>query len=274
MKSVKSVLSLREALENYTEKPKGELRKRREEVNKRIEQLLQVIPYKNERGAWGDTLYRLCQEYMRLGVMEKYKRLSPEIFSLSGPMLDEVTVDKGTEKLKEPVVLNMFQTATPTNKEVTIEHKMKELEKQAYMGGRYIERVDLKVSIKVPQLTEEGRAELRKTRSFMYRLFADASEYPVMAQVTDRRRYGDLEDCIMLKTSDNQGLFDEPTIWTMWRPALSDYNVEVKAVPPPDKDPALVMGYNNAYFVVTTWDIPQEQPFRHFLTEFGIADAK
>ncbi|HLD12726.1 MAG TPA: hypothetical protein VJB87_03985 [Candidatus Nanoarchaeia archaeon] len=272
VKCVTGVLSLKGALDKYSLGKVEKMESRRMEICAGIERLLGTSPFDSEREAWGKTIYRLAQEYMRLGVMAVYQRVSPEIFSLTGPSIEKVWtgINREEAQLTEPLVLPLFVAASTNVEEIEVVDKrgLSSTTVQ-YSQSRMC---DIKVSVKVPPLPEKMRCARREAETMTYQLRAEISSDPILGRVIDRARYGDLSD--QVKLYDTEGLLTSPVFWTLWRPSQSDWKTEVKNIPPPDRDPALIMGYNNARFVVGVWDIPDEPPFRHILQEFGISDAK
>ena len=54
----------------------------------------------------------------------------------------------------------------------------------------------------------------------------------------------------------------------LWKPTEESMKVTVDARHIRDPDPALLLYFNQDYYLVTTWDVAHEEPFRHYLAEF------
>jgi hypothetical protein len=62
--------------------------------------------------------------------------------------------------------------------------------------------------------------------------------------------------------------FSRPDVSVIWIPRTEDLYVEQEIVPPPS-DPALIIQFLDQQYVAGTWDLEEEQPFKHLIEEFS-----
>jgi hypothetical protein len=213
-----------------------------------LRNVISYLPLKSEKQKKDETVRYLVREWFSQKIGEKYEELSPEIFELER----EIEIPKehfidsdgykeyngdGTTKVKIPMFLEA------------------ELDKDIGWKSEQYERgyrtYKLSLFSRIPIVPADMRKSGKEALALAYNIYADALTTDIISDV-------------MFEHPDYAPHPENAKLVVLWKPKPSEIHVESEVI---DRDPALVLKYDNPY-LVTTWAEPDEEPFMSFIDFF------
>jgi len=247
--------------------PRGE-RDGEKETLQRLEAMLTARPYHCERAAVDKAMSSLAQEYFRNRLEKRYARLSDELFELEREIRitpehvntensDIKSVEKiapATIPLLADVMLGKWSWSYDGHTTATVTYR------SHAVGDKH--KVNFSVEADAPPLTPDVKHAGAEAMAYVYEMCAEAMRSPTMRDYIGRNIAGD-------RAPENEMLAKlSPMLRVLWKPTEESMKTAVDTTQLRDPDPALLLYFNEDSYVVTTWDVKHEEPFRHYLAEF------
>lgn len=218
-----------------------------------LNDLLRKFPYSQiGKAEIEKEINALVTQYLRFHITEKYPLLDPEIFEL------DRTISLG--ELKPYIGSGNYghlAKSLPDNDTIEIPlFQLHELGKKNVYNGEFDDLTVRKgatttfewtIELECPQIPPSVKSHIYEARAFVSEIQAKAFREPAIAD------YMEWKNCTGINAE----------FGVLWKPSPENFKITVK-----DKDPALLMKVRDDQYVITTWDIPGEEPFRNYLREF------
>lgn len=217
-----------------------------------LRRLKNYIPLPSERESRENTLKKLVRKWFSQRIEKEYDRLSSDLF-------------QELLQLKQKAMVNStyFVDSDGRKYRYSESNKMVEIEIPMIARAEYgkddgwrheiikefgYERYKLSLFSKMPKIPLEVKDTARNAISLVYKTYADALSTEVLNEI------------IM----ENPSYAPSPTnakLLVLWKPNLSEIQIKTTLI---DRDPALILHYDNPY-LVATWREPDEEPFMNLL---------
>jgi hypothetical protein len=238
-------------------------------VARNLDSLHLTAPYQCEVEPYNEVMGRLTgrffQDFFRFHLSKKYQPISDEIFSLEREV--QLTQEKievahyvrhHEIKRLDAAIIPLFAVIDYGSKAWSYEGKVK----GEFASESEEFEANFKASASAPMLTNKVKAEAAKAMAYAYEMCAKTLRTPdALRHICFYTKNNETPEHKIIEIAN-------PHLKVLWKPSLEALKFEVKVPEPPDRDPALLLCFNNAHYLVTTWDIPGEEPFRHYLKEF------
>jgi len=235
--------------------------------------LLRATPYECEVEEVDKGINRLAEEYFRLSIGGRYDLLSRDLFGLKREVnIPESSVEiikrheqYKTVKFKEIDSVEIPLFAVVKYGESSWSHKGK-VSGILSLTDRYgsesseASSEEFNVGTKSPLLPQKVKQKAGEAMAFAYETCANTLKDPIM-----RRYLSTVDD---LRTPEDITELVKPGLFVLWKPRLEDLEVKVEVQEPVDKDPALLLSFNRDVYLVTLWDVENEDPLEHYIHEF------
>ena len=213
-----------------------------------LEQMYRYIPLKSEVFKKQEVMRSLIQEWFGRKIGHHYERLSKKIFDLERKVKVDIknceTVDE--KNYQAPYYSTLTEISVPVFSSALFDGDYWEKAYEATVGPS---RYKFKVSARVPKIPAEIREEGRRALVLPHRIYADAMETPLL---------GDL----LLENPAYAPHPESASVLVFWKAKSQD--LKLTSVERVDKDPLLVLNWDNPY-LVAKWLEPDEEPFEHLL---------
>ena len=128
------------------------------------------------------------------------------------------------------------------------------------------------ISSKTPMPTAEVREKAKEAIAFCHELKSRALRVPVLGDYLIAYRG---ESYIVRSTGKEAerkmtAAVPRPqtaSLKVLWKPNPSELSTKLRVI---DRDPILALQWENHLYLVETWNIPEEEPFMHYLKEFKL----
>lgn len=236
-----------ESIETYKGKVPKNLQEQREKQRAKVIEILSqpLLPIEQEK------VYSQLSEFVTLNfgyeIVGKYPSISAKIFNLERDIKVEVEgnyYQNGTHKVSVPSLVKIpFKESN--NGSFKIRKKAERI--------RDKEQREIELSCTIPEITPEARSVYADSIGFCAELVSKAYKDGLISRILLR----DLEKGIPNPLDSTYSLVWAPSVW------------DAKAIPRPERDPAIFMEYNGWNFLVHKWDIPEERSLDAMLREFS-----
>jgi len=225
-------------------------------LSENMDLLLGQTPLKCEQDGVNKALGRLAKEYFRHKMGEKYDLLSYELFELKRRM------KVSTEEFEGTIDLPVLAWSWYGNSHWKHEFKKESESYDSYSKKKHTTEITVKT--KTPLIPAEIKESASEAMAYSHEVCADALRNKSI------RNYL----ATQIRTPEKITELVEPSLAVIWKPRLEDLSVEVETteevIETYDPDPALLLRFNKDYYLIATWDIPEEEPLDHYLREFKI----
>ena len=236
---------------------------------RKLELMLGARPYPCEREAVNDAIEALAQDYFRSRLEKKYARLSDELFDLKREVALEPSNVLRAENSRIKEIKDVAAVSIPLLAQINYgapawSHTGKTTATIHYSSGLGPEKkeIEYRIGADAPPLTMQVKDAAAEAMAYAYEVCAGALRAPALRDYMGRH------------TKENEApenIFADwmvPMLKVLWKPTEESMKVTVDARHIRDPDPALLLYFNQDYYLVTTWDVAHEEPFRHYLAEF------
>lgn len=249
-----------------------------DQVAVELDALRQAEPYHCELPTFSDVREDLTnkffESYFRGCLSDRYRPISEELFSLRRQIRVRAT-DRGigipreinTKDLKfDPATIPAFAVINYGARQWDYTGLVQGAVSKTDYNNRKIrekKQFEFRVFVNAPLLTSRVKAEAAEAMAFAYEVCASTLRNPAALRNLMYHSAGENDTPEQIITD-----VTSPELKVLWKPNAEDLIFKLKTPEPPNKDPALLLCFNKAHYLVTTWDIPNESPFRHYLKEF------
>jgi len=205
--------------------------------------ILTDAPLKSEAQDRESALKALVSDYICSEFELKYNRLSPQLFKLIREV--PVKVDEYNRATQRDIIIPLFASVDFGEEEWNLRDS---LESDDY-------KHDIDISSKAPPISRHAKRKAKEAVSDYMGIVSKGLRDSVIGDLILR----DLGFCL-------NGL----DLRMYWIPSLSELDIKVETI---DKDPFLVARVHNRgdrNYLVSQWDVKGEEPYQHYLAEFGI----
>lgn len=225
-----------------------------EKVIEGIEKLLKAAPYKCEIASWESAVQALVDAYFRIQLEQQYERISAKILDLKASLtLDDWTAtDRRTYK-KVNISYPLFALVDFGANEYSWTGQGRGFRDSTY--GE--ENITIELKAKTPPITKEVKQKAKEARAVLCDALANTYRHPLMGDFINREEHD------FSPQNQNYG-----KLIILWRPNQNELGIKITQ--PPNKDPALMISFRRELYLVTTWDIPEEKPYKALLKEFSL----
>ncbi|MBI4144741.1 hypothetical protein HY493_00855 [Candidatus Woesearchaeota archaeon] len=208
----------------------------------------------NDENYWS-AVSSLVQRYFCFQLAKRYKPLSSDIFQLKRNVIAEVP-RHADGRHQETFAIPLFAVVHPMTKTWSHEHAWE----GADTYGRKANNT-LHVEATVPRMPQAIVDKALEALAYVSEVKAGARREKALGE---------------LLTFSGKA-FPQPTedLRTIWIPRDEDLKVWVEVKRQPERDPALLLKYEDNHFIVGTWNIESERAMEHYLREYaGVLDSK
>ncbi len=235
-----------------------------QQLARNIDRLMSVHSYEFEQDKIKSAIYTLAnnylQAYLRNRLGKKYPRLSDDLFELEREVTPPLTLhpsrsqdDYEVEKVQIPVLalVNYGDSRVSYERKTNITRK----------GGYGTETCAVKISAPVPLLTHKVKEDAGEAMAYALDVCAGALRDAQARWYISRA---------LKNTPPESGLIEvlKPRLEVLWKPRLEDFVIEVEIPEPRERDPALLLNVDRDRYLVSVWDVVEEEPLKHYLSEF------
>lgn len=254
--------NLQSALAQYTVKKPDDINEKEQRILEGLGRLLKNQPYDCEQKGWIDTARKFIDEYFRVQLMKHYARISYELLKLETTLKikNYTTEDRSgyTTQYKE------LTLSCPVFASVSYDKGGKWEFKTAAEGTKHDgkeESLDIILTADAPPLTREVKQHAMKAKGVCWNVYGTFLQQLITCDLINSELGSNVEHTYHPNNMERI---------IIWRPKPDKFKIEIE-----EKDPALLLKFkNNDLYLVTTWDVPNEQPFKHYLAEFGLSDEQ
>ncbi|MBI4148218.1 hypothetical protein HY490_02915 [Candidatus Woesearchaeota archaeon] len=240
-------LTLKEALAQHTRPQKNKISE--EKILAGLEAVL-ATPWEYEVEEWHAGIQKMLGVYIKTQFTRHYPILSGSIRQLTTNLLIPELPATDLENYRTSDVYTNISTTCPLFAFAEMGTKTWTWggSAKAIRGG-YQRDINVTIHATVPKPPREALAASAT---------ATATLSTIYARLFEHRTIGSY-------LAKNHPLQETGRFHILWRPEPDDLRIEAR---PPDKDPALVMQFCNEGYLIATWDIPREKPYKALLSEF------
>ncbi len=204
-----------------------------------LERAVAYIPLSSEVDDNKRAISGFVREYFSLCLNEKYPRILTELQRLTRKV--SVAAKQNYHEIRAdvdvPVLVHaIFDRQNQWEKEYDVRDA-----KEGYMAK-------VTLSSKMPRPTIAVREKAKDVIAYCYDLESKAMAVPVLG------------DLLLARDMPRPSKAD---LLVMWKP--KELSIDVNVI---DKDPILALTWQERLYLVTTWDVKEELPYKHFLAEY------
>jgi hypothetical protein len=221
------------------------------QLRQKILELLNQPLFPIEQDKVYETLNQAVRCLFCYKLSQRYPVVSKSIFELVTKR--EEKVDGVTYEAKLPVVVRLPLSKAQNGSEFKDTIFVYPVDKTEY------NRWDSKraeIWCPIPRITSEARTAIAESVAYRAQIIAEAYRDTLFAKILEKNMVKHDSKNIASELLEN---IDFQLIW-----APSKWNMKYV-----EKDPAILMNYNNANFMVHQWEIPEEKSLDTVLMEFG-----
>lgn len=256
--------------------PKDKIQEENKKIIESLTALLTHIPFPLEGKNYELVKERGIEQFFNNAIGIRYNEISKEILNLKRGMNYAIEDDGSLYELQLRIPVLFFgyvdssvksndndpnivtYKVNPTEGYVTRKEREYGSDKgKRALEKRELENIVLDISSRIPPLTFEVKEKIREAYASCYQVYAEALSAPIIG------------DILSTGKSDINGP-ERARVGALWKPALENIAVNVEKPSEKNKDPALILGWHQRFYLVSTWNTKDEEPFQHYLQEFGI----
>lgn len=242
----------------------------RESILANLDILLGETPYANEEDVVNKGRRQLVKEYYRTKFGERYTLLSKALFRLTR------TIQVPKKAQKEAGNKLPFKGTIDSIKEINLPlvictelgeaewsqmYRLDTVVKGSF-GYQTEGSTQITISAKAPLIPYQAKQAAMEAIAFCYEVCASARRNP-----TIQKHLGMIGKMAIPHETD---VIVNPVLHVAWKPTLDDFKFAVGVPDVPDPDPALILWAQGEPYLVTTWDVPNEEPIKYLLREYSI----
>ncbi len=239
---------------NLEEAAKGEAGREAEKIRllNGLERVIAYIPTNTEYDRKGSAVVGFITEYVSLMFREKYPQVSGELLSLKRSSIDvNCKADGYYDIIHGCIDIPVFVYAR-FGKDEQWEKKY------TVKSGDGTKSAEITLSSKTPTPTLEVRKKAKEAIAYCHDLESKVLQIPVIGDVLLAQR---INGKAVPHPADAE-------LYVLWKPKPSELKTEIKQII--DPDPILTIAWQNRLYLVTTWQVAEEEPFMHYLKEFKL----
>lgn len=219
------------------------------QLRQKILELLNQPLFPIEQDKVYETLNQAVRCFFSHKLSQRYPVVSKSIFELVAKR--EEKVDGIVYEAKLPVIVRVPLSKALERSEFKDTIFGYPVDKTNSWDSRRVE-----IWCPIPRITSEARTAIAESVAYRAQIIAEAYRDSLFAKILEKNMVKHDSKNIASELLEN---IDFQLIW-----APSKWNMKYV-----EKDPAILMSYNNANFMVHQWEIPEEKSLDTVLMEFG-----